>query len=461
MIRRFPILAQVGGLALAAFLIGQAIAISFFFVRPPPVPQIRPSEAVAALLSPAGAEKSGMHREVATAPPSGSPTKASDVLLAVSLASAVGRPLADIQVHTLDPTDQPHRFSSFKLTTPELATGSYAITKVDDLDKVPSQLLASIAAAYLAEDAPQPAFQVSMRSEGGWITVGPDTSWLSLWRGRVLLMFAVSIILLAPLTWWIARRITVPVRALSKAASSAGKSGLDMAEFPVAGPTEIAQTGAALNKMRSALASHTEERTRMLTAVAHDLRTPLTALKLRMHAVSDPAVPRMVADIDRMEHMISEIMAFSRDRQESEPAEMVELRDLVSDCIEAGAYDDFARLMPGLTVSTMASPLQLGRAIGNILENARNYAHSVEVRVGSEGDFAWIELADDGPGIPEHELSRALEPFYRGEASRNRATGGIGLGLATADLVIKRSGGALVLSNGAVRGLIARIELPI
>src|SRR5690606_15999940 len=139
-------------------------------------------------------------------------------------------------VHTLDPTDQPHRVSSFKLTAPELAAGSYAITRVDDLDKVPSQLLASIAAAYLAEDAPQPAFQVSMRSEKGWITVGPYTSWLSLWRGRVLLMFAVSIILLAPLTWWIARRITVPVRALSKAASSAGKSGLEMAEFPVAGP---------------------------------------------------------------------------------------------------------------------------------------------------------------------------------------------------------------------------------
>lgn len=458
--RRLPILVQVAGLALAAVVAAQGIALVVFLSRPPPLPQMRPSQALEALRSEAGASRQRMQRKiVAVSPPEGT-TKASDLLLALALAGALKRPLKDISVRTLDPTGRREQVSSIALSVPNSNFKRYALPRIESLDGLPPDLLTSISAAYLAADAEQPVFEVALRSGKDWIVVRPATSWLALWRSRVLLMLGASLLLLAPLAWWVARRITLPVRALADAARRVGPVEAEGYGFPVGGPREIADTAEALNAMQARLSAQVTQRLRMLTAVAHDLRTPLTGLRLRVESAPVAERERMVADIRRMETMISEVLAFSSTDRNNEQAERIDLRALVADCIETGMYEAHMRMSDGVPAYCRAGPIRLGRAVGNLLDNALKFAGSARIVVAVDGDRAIIEVIDEGPGLPEGELIAVLEPFYRSEGSRSRQTGGIGLGLAIARECVERDGGSLSLRRRLPHGLIARLSLP-
>lgn len=458
---RLSILVQVGGLAVAAVIAAQAIALAVFLSRPPPVPQMRPSQALDALRDAAGAGKAGMQREVGVNRLPEGAMKGSDLLLAIALAGALDRPVRDVVVRTLDPTGRSDQVSSVALSLSQTGAEGYPISRIDNVEKLPPDLLKLISGTYMASDAEQPAFEVALRSGSEWITVRPATSWLTLWRSRVLLMLGASLLLLAPLVWWVARRITLPVRALADAARRVGAVEDGEVSFPIGGPSEIADTAEALNGMQARLSAHLAQRLRMLTAVAHDLRTPLTGLRLRVEGVSGSEGERMVADIHRMETMISEVLAFSAANRNAEPAERTELRALVADCIEAGMYESQVLLEDGAPVHCSVGPIRLGRAVGNLLDNAMKYAGAAKVVVTAEGDAAVIEVIDDGPGVPEAELLAVVEPFYRAEGSRSRQTGGIGLGLAIARESVERDGGELSLCNHAPHGLVVRIRLPV
>jgi len=211
-----------------------------------------------------------------------------------------------------------------------------------------------------------------------------------------------------------------------------------------------------------------EDRTELLTAIGHDLRTPITRLKLRAEFVEDDEQRgKMMADLEELEAMVSATLAFGRDARTTEPVTSLDLAELVRTVLdEAGdarqeaanrlAYEGPAHL------TVRARPLALKRALTNLVSNAVIYGTSALVRlVPSTDDMLVIEVEDDGPGIPPGELDRVFEPFHRGEPSRNRETGGVGLGLPIARNIFRAHGGDVTLSNRPTGGTKAMVTLPV
>jgi signal transduction histidine kinase len=228
------------------------------------------------------------------------------------------------------------------------------------------------------------------------------------------------------------------------------------------GTVEMRQASRAFNTMQARLRSLVENRTRMLAAISHDLRTPLTLLRLRAENVEDaPERDKMLASIAEMDAMIAATLEFARDEAKAEPHRRTDLTALL-----ASVVDDMADT--GLPVAMESAqplicecqPAALKRAITNLIDNAVKYGKRARCAIRSTSQGIEITIEDDGPGIPEQELFRVFQPFYRVEGSRNRETGGIGLGLAIALSVIQAHGGQLTLSNRPQGGLRACIRLP-
>jgi signal transduction histidine kinase len=214
--------------------------------------------------------------------------------------------------------------------------------------------------------------------------------------------------------------------------------------------------------MQERLRAYVEGRTAMLAAIAHDLRTPLTGLRLRAEAAPEPERSRMAADIARMDAMITQVLAFAHGEQAREVHEALDLaaigRDCTTDAAELGLHATFEADGP---LPVVGEPISLRRAIANLVDNAVRYGGAARVTAAREGGQALILVEDNGPGLPEADLQRVLEPFTRLEPSRSRDTGGVGLGLATAQGVARSHGGTLTLANRAGGGLAARLALPL
>ncbi len=316
--------------------------------------------------------------------------------------------------------------------------------------------------AILDADTPVPAFHLAMhRDDGRWqVLRSPDTQ-LSQWRMRILAAFVLSVVAAAPLVAWLARSLTRSMRQLAEATVQAGlEPGGD--PFPTRGPREVLDVARAVIAMRARLAEQAAERTRMLVAVAHDLRNPLTGLRLRAERTPPDTRDRMVRDIDRMSDMVMQVLDYARPMAGRQAFETVELGAFVTELVEdAGACGRQIRL----TVPADACPMRiersaLRRAIDNLLDNAARYAGAAEVNAEFDAERARIVVADRGPGIPAAELPRLFEPFERLEQSRSRTTGGIGLGLSIARNIVAGHGGQLRLENRIGGGLAATIELP-
>jgi signal transduction histidine kinase len=261
---------------------------------------------------------------------------------------------------------------------------------------------------------------------------------------------------------WAVRRITAPLGLLAQAAERLGK---DVGAEPLAevGTVEMRQASHAFNEMQQRLARLLENRTRMLAAISHDLRTPLTLLRLRTESVENSEErAKMLATIAEMDSMITATLAFARDEIAAEPRRRTDVAALV-----ASIADDMAdaglpvAMDPAEPIVSECQPGALKRAITNLLENAIKYGEGARLRIASTPGGLLIEIDDDGPGIPEDELVRVFQPFYRVEGSRGRETGGIGLGLAIALAVVQAHDGQLTLSNRPEGGLRARIILPV
>jgi len=206
-----------------------------------------------------------------------------------------------------------------------------------------------------------------------------------------------------------------------------------------------------------------ENRTRLLAAISHDLRTPLTLLRLRAEGVeSAEERERMLATIAEMDAMIGATLAYARDEAAAEPRRRSDLTallgSLVDDLAEAGLP---VALAPAEPLVLDCQPAALRRALVNLLDNAVKYGGRAEVSIRAAGGRAEILVEDAGPGLPEAELARVFQPFYRVEASRSRETGGIGLGLAIAAGIVEAHGGEIALENRPEGGLRARVTLPL
>lgn len=305
-------------------------------------------------------------------------------------------------------------------------------------------------------------FVASVRQDDGrWATVEPPRGLLSPWQKRVLLALAISLILLAPLVWFMARRLTRPIRVFAEAAERLGADP-DAEPLTPSGPSEVRTAIQAFNDMQASLRDHMRRRTQTVAAIAHDLRTPLTRLRFRAEQAPDAVRDRMAADIEEMDALIAQAMAYVRGEATPERRERFDLSDLAEDCAagfsETGAAVTFAN---GDALLVDADPAALRRALANLIANAVKFGVAARVTALSEDGRAVIVVEDDGPGLAEGELEAVFEPFHRAERSRSRETGGAGLGLTVARQAARAFDGDVTLANRPGGGLTARLNLPL
>ena len=255
------------------------------------------------------------------------------------------------------------------------------------------------------------------------------------------------------------RRATRPLRDLATAARAAGR-GDRSARVAETGAREMREAAAAFNDMQARIARFDAERTRTLAAVGHDLRTPITSLRIRAEMLDDEQRDPMVRTLDEMRVMANGLVAFARGEGDAEASERIDLAAFLERlCRERGATFVASATNADLTAS--ARPVAFARAIGNLIDNALRYAGAARVTLDREGNEAVIAVEDDGPGIPPDSIEAMLEPFTRGEASRSLDTGGAGLGLSIARAVVQAHGGTLRLANRPEGGLRAEARLPV
>lgn len=306
-------------------------------------------------------------------------------------------------------------------------------------------------------------FQVVIHTKSGqWLTVQPgEHKGLAFWQMRLLLWFAVSAVILIPVAYFFSRGLAKP---LTQFAAAAERFGRDPRAPPMAvkGSSEIVQAAAAFNEMQDRLRRYVDDRTSMVAAIAHDLRTPLTRLRFRIEAAPEEAQAKMTADIDQMEAMIAATLTFVRDAQADPHRTRLELSSLlesvVDDMAETGADVAVAKAEK---VVIDADSLALRRLLTNLIENAVKYGASARCTLSVHDRLAEIDIEDEGPGVPAPELNRVFDPFYRREPSRNRRTGGIGLGLSVARSIARAHGGDVSLQNRPQGGLRAKVTLPV
>ena len=306
-------------------------------------------------------------------------------------------------------------------------------------------------------------FRIGIRNKNGqWTTIQPGMhKGLTRLELRLLLWFAISVAVLIPVAYFFSRWLAKP---LGQFAAAAERFGRDPRSPPmtVKGSSEINKAAAAFNEMQDRLRRYVDDRTSMVAAIAHDLRTPLTRLRFRVEAAPDEAQAKMTADIDQMEAMIAATLAFVRDAQADPHRTRLELSSLLESIV-----DDMAETGADVTVGKAdkvvidADSLALRRLITNLIENAIKYGARARCSLSVNDRLAEIDIEDDGPGVPTPELNRVFDPFYRREPSRNRQTGGIGLGLSVARSIARAHGGDVALQNRPQGGLRAKVTLPV
>lgn len=257
------------------------------------------------------------------------------------------------------------------------------------------------------------------------------------------------------------RTIAAPLRRLAAAADRIGHD-VEPTFVPAEGPTEVQHVAQAFNAMQDRLRRLISDRTQALAAVSHDLRTPITRLRLRAGFIGDKETQaRVLADLDEMNAMIEATLTYlkgTRDTEEKRPTDLPSMiSTLVDDLVDRGyqaTWDGPAHAV------LVIRPMAIKRALANLLHNAAAHGQSAHLTLEAEGPYVRIEIADSGPGIPDADLARVLEPFQRLDNSRNRETGGVGLGLTIAAQAIAGEGGKLTLRNRPAGGLEVVVLLP-
>jgi signal transduction histidine kinase len=307
-----------------------------------------------------------------------------------------------------------------------------------------------------------PAVAMSVRLfDGRWLNAEtllpppPLLAWPAI-ASTLLIGTAVSAVVI-----WSVRRIARPLRGLADAADRFGR-GETVPPLPEEGSEEIRRTVSAFNAMQARVRSFVSDRTRMLAAISHDLRTPLTSLRLRAEFVDDDETrERLIATVDEMSRMTEATLAFARDEASGEEARPTDLVSLVR-----AVADDFTDIGADVTVTAperlelTVRPVALRRALRNLVENAVRYGSRARIALVEQRGDAIMTVDDDGPGIPAERLEDVFDPFVRLETSRSTETGGVGLGLSTARTIARAHGGDVTLSNRAGGGLTATLRLP-
>ena len=283
------------------------------------------------------------------------------------------------------------------------------------------------------------------------------------WQGpwTLTLMFAVVSVTL--LSLWAARALTAPLSSFAKAAEDFSLNGA-AAPLPERGPEEIRSVAKALNRMRERITTLIDDRTKMLAAISHDLRTPITRMRLRAEFIEDEVHRhRMMSDLDQMRSMLESVLSFLRNDRKLEAMTLTDIASTLQ--LVADQFSDIGHKVayegPEHAMATVR-PDDLTRSVTNLVENSVRYGALATIRLVVSPDTATIEVEDDGPGISDARKEVMLEPFVRGDDARNMDdTTGFGLGLSIARAVTLAHDGRLSLHDRQPHGLIVRIELPL
>lgn len=322
--------------------------------------------------------------------------------------------------------------------------------------------------SLLRDAYPSGHFVVQLRlQDGAWLQADMDEGQAGMSTApraaaidyllRIYVLRIAAVLLLA----WLAVRLVM--QPLARLAQAADRLGDNIFSAPLAtdGPTEVRKASNAFNAMQRRLIDNIAERTRFLAAVSHDLRSPITRLKLRAEMLPDEASrQKFRRDLDEMDALVGATLTMVQDSGLHEQRQSVDIDSLL-----ASLASDFAETGATVTIEGHAAPLpayprSLKRCLQNLVDNAIRYGHEAHIRVTEDAGQVAISVADKGPGIPAGLLERALEPFYRVDDSRSAGTKGFGLGLSIAQTVAQAHHGTLTLQNAPTGGLLATLHLP-
>ena len=279
----------------------------------------------------------------------------------------------------------------------------------------------------------------SARIFGLWITV------------PALIMIIISIIFL--------KNQTRPITALAKAAEKFGK-GEEVEEFKPTGAAEIRQAGLEFDKMRKRIVRHLNQRSEMLSGISHDLRTPLTRMKLQTAFIKDKNIAdKLTEDINEMEKMLNEYLQFTSSSY-IEKDELFNLSELLEEIIEKYNNKDLAKILP-LRIYFNGRKTLIKRCINNLIDNSLKYASKVNIELSKKNTSIFIKIEDNGPGIPKQEYDNVFKPFYKIDKGRTDSKASVGLGLSIASDIIRSHGGNIKLEKSPLNGLGVRIFLPV
>jgi signal transduction histidine kinase len=301
------------------------------------------------------------------------------------------------------------------------------------------------------------------------IGMGP-TQWLNVttrfhrpplqWAWTQVATFVLTALMVVIVLWLVLRRLTGPLRALAGAADRLGR-GEEIAALPSTGPDELRRLTVAFNEMQARLSRFVTERAQVFAALGHDLRSPLTALRVRAEMVEDVETrERLIATIAEMQDMAEATLSFARGTSSSEAATEIDLAVLLTELVEDLPDPASATMDTNGPVACRVRPVALRRALRNLIENAVRYGERARMTLTAGPDMARIVIEDDGPGISEADRARVFDPFVRLEASRSRDTGGTGLGLSIARTIILAHGGDISLGVARGGGLSVVVTLP-
>lgn len=280
-----------------------------------------------------------------------------------------------------------------------------------------------------------------------------DGPWFPLITGMVLQLLILGIAI-----WIGSRNLAKPMQVLATAASQLGESQ-QIINIDETGPLEARQTALRFNQMQLRLHQQREERERFLAAVSHDLRTPLTRMKLRVEQNdATPGNDKLLQDIDEMRSMLDATLNYLRGG--TSDFQLLDIQSL-SEAIVENMQDEGKHIrISGQARPLRAMPAEIQRCLTNLIDNAIFYGEKAEVVLHDHEHELHIRIQDQGPGIHEQELDNVFQPFYRLDSSRSRHSGGVGLGLSIAKEIVRQHQGSLTLKNHPVKGLIAEIVLP-
>lgn len=299
------------------------------------------------------------------------------------------------------------------------------------------------------------------RADGRWVVVRSSPEpFPTDWQKRIFLLLATGFAVVAPAGFLFARRITAPLKRFSEAAERLGRDP-HAPQMALSGPAEIGAAAEAFNAMQGRLKRYVDDRTAMVGAISHDLRTPLARIRFKLERAPPALKQTVLSDVAQMEQMIQGVLTFIRNESTPRHRERLDLLSLV-ECVadDAAMVGGDVEISGSATVTVDGDAVALQRLFVNLVDNAVKYGGQARIRVGREDDHAVVEIDDAGEGLSHDDLERVFQPFYRADVSRNLDAGGIGLGLPIARSTARAHGGDVELV-ASPEGLRARVTLPL